>query len=98
MLLGSLGLTIGAFIPSTRMAFLYLMLGFGGLMCFWLAFSLTKKEAITHPTVEAPIRIGAFTLISFVFSLVSSLPLEQSQTQSLYLLVVFDNYIALLSS
>ncbi|MDZ5473593.1 MFS transporter [Bacillus sp. 31A1R] len=34
MLLGSLGLTIGAVLPSSGMAVLYLILGFVGLFCF----------------------------------------------------------------
>ncbi|RXJ00737.1 MFS transporter [Anaerobacillus alkaliphilus] len=44
MLLGSLGLTLGAYLSSTGMGLVYLTLGIGGLFCF--RFALAKKEQL----------------------------------------------------
>jgi len=46
MLLGSFGLTLGALIPASGMAFVYLCLGLAGLFCYRLAITdeTTSKE------------------------------------------------------
>ncbi|MFE8700584.1 MDR family MFS transporter [Cytobacillus sp. FJAT-54145] len=46
MLIGSLGLTIGAFVPSSVMAALYFIIGIAGLICFRSAVSYGKAKEV----------------------------------------------------
>jgi MFS transporter, DHA1 family, multidrug resistance protein B len=50
MLFGSLGLTIGAFIPSYGMAFIYFGLGITGLFCYRNAIRMKEKKSQEQPT------------------------------------------------
>jgi len=43
-LLGSIGLTIGAFLPSYVMAVLYVLMGFGALIFFRMLFRKAEEQ------------------------------------------------------
>lgn len=53
MLLGSLGLTIGAIAPSSGMALLYFLLGIMGLLCFRSAISMGKEKTTEEVSTVA---------------------------------------------
>ncbi|MEK4661530.1 MFS transporter [Priestia sp. FSL H7-0729] len=52
-LLGSLGLTLGAFLPSYAMAGLYVLMGLGALVCFRMLLRKTEEQHQHLPCAEA---------------------------------------------